>query len=142
MKSQKNLSSDVLSPEQMQVLKNKGVDISDGKIFWARRIMDWTGETTTNSKWSLSLSDRLVVMNFENFEIIPTYTVNDIINKISHQHNQQTEITMKFPSRYKYKLSWKKFAGYGTEKYIEVEADNLITAYYKLYINLIDEHEV
>ena len=41
----------------MQVLKNKGVDISDGKIFWVRRIMDWTGETTTNSKWSLSLSD-------------------------------------------------------------------------------------
>lgn len=139
MKSQKDLSSDVLSPEQMQVLKNKGVDISDGKIFWVRRIMDWAGEITTNSKWSLSLSDRLVVMNFENFEIIPTYTVNDIINKISHQH---AEITMKFPSRNKYKLSWKKFAWDGTEKYIEVEADNLITAYYKLYINLIDEHEV
>lgn len=139
MKSQKDLSSDVLSPEQMQVLKNKGVDISDGKIFWVRRIMDWTGETTTNSKWSLSLSDKLVVMNFENFEIIPTYTANDIINKISYQH---TEITMKFPSRNKYKLSWEKFAWHGTEKYIEVEADNLITAYYKLYINLIDEHEV
>lgn len=26
MKSQKDLSSDVLSPEQMQVLKNKGVE--------------------------------------------------------------------------------------------------------------------
>lgn len=139
MKSQKDLSSDVLSPEQMQVLKNKGVDISDGKIFWVRRIMDWTGETTTNSKWSLSLSDKLVVMNFENFEIIPTYTVNDIIDKISYQH---AEIAMKFPSRNKYKLSWEKFARHGTEKYIEVEADNLIAAYYKLYINLIDEHEV
>lgn len=142
MKSQKDLSSDVLSPEQMQVLKNKGVDISDGKIFWVRRIMDWAGETTTNSKWSLSLSDKLVVMNFENFEIIPTYTVNDIINKISYQHTQHAEITMKFPSRNKYKLSWEKFAWYGTEKYIEVVADNLIAAYYKLYINLIDEHEV
>ena len=142
MKTQNDLSSDVLSPEQMQVLKNKGVDISDGKIFWVRRIMDWAGETTTNSKWSLSLSDRLVVMNFENFEIIPTYTVNDIINKISYQHTQHAEITMKFPSRNKYKLSWKKSAQHETEKYIEVEADNLITAYYKLYINLIDEHEV
>lgn len=139
MKSQKDLSSDVLSPEQMQVLKNKGVDISDGKIFWVRRIMDWTGETTTNSKWSLSLSDKLVVMNFENFEIIPTYTVNDIIDKISYQH---TEIVMKISNRNKYKLSWEKFARHGTEKYIEVVADNLITAYYKLYINLIDEHEV
>ena len=37
MKTQKDLSSDVLSPEQMQVLKNNGVDI------WVRRIMDWAG---------------------------------------------------------------------------------------------------
>lgn len=139
MKEQKDLSADVLSPEQMQVLKNKGVDISDGKIFWTRRLMNWAGELVTDSKWSLSLSDRLVVMNFENYETIPTYTVNDIINKISLQH---TEITMKTPSRNKYKLSWESFAWYGTEKYIEVEADNLITAYYKLYIKLIDEHEV
>lgn len=139
MKEQKDLSTYVLSPEQMQVLKNKGVDISDGKIFWTRRLMNWAGEIVTDSKWSLSLSDRLVVMNFENYETIPTYTVNDIIDKISLQH---TEITMKTPSRNKYKLSWKSFARRGTEKYIEVEADNLITAYYKLYIKLIDEHEV
>lgn len=139
MNKQKDLSSDVLSPEQMQVLKNKGVDISDGGIFWVRRIMNWAGELVTDSKWSLSLSDRLVVMNFENYEIIPTYTINDIINKISLQH---TEITLKTSSRNKYKLSWESFAQYGTEKYIEVEADNLITAYYKLYIKLIDEHEV
>lgn len=139
MNKQKDLSSDVLSPEQMQVLKNKGVDISDGGIFWARRIMNWAGELVTDSKWSLSLSDRLVVMNFENYETIPTYTVNDIIDKISPQH---TEITLKTSSRNKYKLSWKSFARHRTEKYIEVEADNLITAYYKLYIKLIDEHEV
>ena len=139
MKDQKDLSSDVLSPEQMQVLKNKGVDISDGKIFWARRIMNWAGELITDSKWSLSLSDRLVVMNFENYETIPTYTINDIINKISFRH---TEITMKILNRNKYKLSWKSFTQYRTEKYIEVEADNLITAYYKLYIKLIDEHYV
>lgn len=139
MKDQKDLSSDVLSPEQMQVLKNKGVDISDGKIFWTRRIMNWAGEIVTDSKWSLSLSDRLVVMNFENYETIPAYTINDIINKISFRH---TEIAMKTPSRNKYKLSWKSFARHRAEKYIEVEADNLITAYYKLYIKLIDEHEV
>lgn len=139
MNKQKDLSSYVLSPEQMQVLKNKGVDISDGRIFWTRRIMNWAGELVTDSKWYLSLSDRLVVMNFENYETIPTYTINDIINKISLQY---TEITMKTPSRNKYKLSWEKFAQHGTKKYREVEADNLITAYYKLYIKLIDEHEV
>ena len=139
MKDQKDLSSDVLSPEQMQVLKNKGVDISDGKIFWTRRIMNWAGELVTDSKWCLSLSDRLVVMNFENYETIPTYTINDIINKISFRY---TEIILKMPSRNKCKLLWKSFAQYKTEKYIEVEADNLITAYYKLYIKLIDEHKV
>lgn len=139
MKETKDLSSDVLSPEQMQLLKNKDVDISDGKIFWVRRIMDWTGETVNDSKWSLSLSDKLIVMNFENYEIIPTYTVNDIINKISLQH---TEITIKTPSRNKYKLSWESFARYGVEYYIEVEAENLITAYFKLYIRLIDEHKI
>lgn len=137
MKEQEDLSSYVLTPEQIQVLKNKGVDISDGKIFWVRRTMDWTGELIVDSKWSLSLSDKLVVMNFENYEIIPTYTVNDIINKISLQH---TEITIKTPNRKKYKLSWESFAWYGTEMYIEVEAENLITAYFKLYIKLIDEH--
>lgn len=49
---------------------------------------------------------------------------------------------MKIQNRNKYKLSWEKFARHGTERYIEVVADNLIAAYYKLYINLIDEHEV
>lgn len=137
MKTQNDLSSDVLTPEQMLVLKNKGIDISDGKIFWVRRITDWTGETVNDSKWSLSLSDKLVVMNFENYEIIPTYTVNDIIKKISLQH---TEITIKSLSKNKYKLSWESFAWYGTEWYTEVEAENLISAYYKLYVDLINKH--
>ena len=81
------IEKQVLSIEQMKHLQELGVDTSDASMYWvrAKRI---TGEQKNNcidrdmGKWKLSLSKSMVLPAAWALESVPTYTIDDLIEKL------------------------------------------------------------
>ena len=79
----------VLSREQMNHLQELGVDTSDASMYWvrAKRII---GKQRNNvlynemGKWRLSLSKSIVHSVDWAVESVPTYTIGDLIEKLSN----------------------------------------------------------
>lgn len=69
----------VLSIEQMQHLKELGVNTSKASMCYRRRIRDFRGESKVG-RWSLVVNQPIIVSNFETYEEVPTFTLQDIIN--------------------------------------------------------------
>ena len=72
----------VLSVEQMKHLQELGLDTSDASIYWARvshgsRIYD-----KSKGKWFMSLQKEFQICGFTSYETLPTYTLQDILNKL------------------------------------------------------------
>lgn len=75
-------SKQVLSIEQMKHLQELGLDTSDASIYWARvshgsRIYD-----KSKGKWFLSLHKEFQTCGFMSYETLPTYTLQDIIQRL------------------------------------------------------------
>lgn len=81
------IEEQVLSREQMEHLRELGVDTSDASMYWvrAKRI---TGKQRNNvldnemGKWRLSLSKSIVHSVDWAVESVPTYTIGDLIEKL------------------------------------------------------------
>lgn len=72
----------VLSTEQMKHLQELGLDTSDASIYWARvshgsRIYD-----KSKGKWFMSLQKEFQTCGFISYEILPAYTLQDILDKL------------------------------------------------------------
>ena len=75
------MKDQVLSIERMQYLKELGVDISKSSLFWVKKIINEIGEEV-KGEYRLSFSDRVIVRNFELWNIIPAFTLDDVLDLI------------------------------------------------------------
>lgn len=73
------MSKQVLSIEQMQHLKKLGVDVSKASMCWRRKTRDWKGETKVG-RWGLTFNHPIIVSNFETYEDVTTFTLQDILD--------------------------------------------------------------
>lgn len=67
------MSKQVLDIEQMLYIKELGVDTSKADLCWKRNIKEVTG-----CNLSLSFNMKNEFRNYERFEYIPTFTLQDI----------------------------------------------------------------
>lgn len=72
----------ILSVEQTKHLQELVLDMSDASIYWARvshgsRIYD-----KSKGKWFMSLQKEFQTCGFISYETLPTYTLQDILNKL------------------------------------------------------------
>lgn len=73
----------VLSVEQMEHLQELGLDTSDGSMCWCYALF------YKNAKWELEIYEDVINQkrNSAFWEIIPTYTLQDILDKLPHYLN-------------------------------------------------------
>lgn len=75
------MRNQVLSVEQMLNLKRLGIDISSAGMCWC--------SPTGNEKWELEIHEDVINQkrNSAFWEITPTYTLQDILDKLPHYLN-------------------------------------------------------
>lgn len=73
------MNKQVLSIEQMQHLKELGVDTINASMCWRRKTRDWKGETKVG-RWGLTFNHPIIVSNFETYEDVTTFTLQDILD--------------------------------------------------------------
>lgn len=73
----------VLSVEQMEHLQELGLDTSDGSMCWCYALFG------KNAKWELEIYEDVINQKRDSafWEIIPTYTLQDIFDKLPHYLN-------------------------------------------------------
>lgn len=71
-------SKQVLSVEQMKHLQELGLDTSDGSMCWCYAL------SYKNAKWELEIYEDVINQKRDSafWEIIPTYTLQDILDKL------------------------------------------------------------
>ena len=80
-------SKQVLSIEQMKHLQELGLDTSDASMYWVRRSHGSRIDDESKGEWFLSLQKEFMVCGFISYEILPTYTLQDILDKLPHYLN-------------------------------------------------------
>ena len=80
----KNMRNQVLSIEQMQTLKNLGVDTSKASIYWIKQVngIDIADHMDGEPFLGLHNGEQLMCAGFMRFETIPTFTLYDIIQML------------------------------------------------------------
>lgn len=73
-------SKQVLSIEQMKHLQELGLDTSDASMYWVRRSHGSRIDDESKGEWFLSLQKEFMVCGFLSYEILPAFTLQDIIN--------------------------------------------------------------
>jgi hypothetical protein len=76
-------SKQVLLFEQMTHLQELGLDTSDGSMCWCYAL------SYKNAKWELEIYEDVINQKRDSafWEIIPTYTLQDILDKLPHYLN-------------------------------------------------------
>lgn len=77
----------VLSIKQMKYLQDIGLDTSDASMYWVRRSHGSRIDDESKGEWFLSLQKEFMVCGFISYEILPTYTLQDILDKLPHYLN-------------------------------------------------------
>ena len=75
-------SRQVLDINQMKHLQELGLDTSDASIYWVRKSHGSKFDDESKGKWFLSLQKEFMVCGFTSYEIIHTYTLQNIIDKL------------------------------------------------------------
>lgn len=75
-------SKQVLSIEQMKHLQELGLDTSDASMCWARVSHGTRIDDKSKGVWFLSLHKGFQTCGFMSYEILPTYTLQDILDKL------------------------------------------------------------
>lgn len=78
------MSKQVLDIEQMQHLKDLGVDTSNAMMCYRRRTRDFRGEEKAG-RWNLVINQPIIVSNFETYEEVPTFTLQDILELLPYK---------------------------------------------------------
>lgn len=78
------MSKQVLSIEQMQHLKELGVDTSKTMMCYRRITRDFRGEEKVG-RWSLVINRPIIVSNFETYEEVPNFTLQDILDLLPEE---------------------------------------------------------
>nr|DAT85369.1 MAG TPA: hypothetical protein [Caudoviricetes sp.] len=81
----------VLSIEQMKHLQELGLDTSDASIYWARVSHGSRIDDKSKGVWFLSLHKEFQTCGFMSYEILPTYTLQDILDKLPKEIKTSTD---------------------------------------------------
>lgn len=73
------MKNQVLSIEHSKNLNELGIDTRIASIYWARRCHESDIRDESKGKWFLSLNDKFIVAGFTHYEVVPTFTLQDII---------------------------------------------------------------
>lgn len=72
----------VLSIKQVEHLKKLGYNTEGAQIYWVRRSHGSRFEDDSKGKWFLSLQKDFMTVGFISYEVIPTFTLQDILNRL------------------------------------------------------------
>ena len=73
------MKDQVLSIEQMRHLQKLGIDVSNTNVYWVRRCHGCDIRDEHKGEWFLSLQKDFVIAGFTSYEVIPTFTLQDIL---------------------------------------------------------------
>lgn len=76
------MKDQVLSIDQMQHLRDLGVDTSKASLYWARRCHGSKLNDNSIGKWFLSLEKEFMVVGFTAYEVIPAFILQDLLSII------------------------------------------------------------
>lgn len=68
----------VLSIEQMKHLQELGLDTSNASMLWQRKTRFFNGKANV-SGWVLDLNIPIILIDYDEIELIPTFTLQDIL---------------------------------------------------------------
>ena len=130
-------SKQVLSIEQMKHLQELGLDTSDASMYWVRRSHGSRIDDESKGEWFLSLQKEFMVCGFISYEILPTYTLQDIFNKLPPSINWNPLIIVGNSVMYS--------AGYG-EGYdnplVAFEEETLLQSAYEMLCWIIEQNKL
>lgn len=72
----------VLSIDQMKHLKDLDIDTSEATLYWTRHCHGCKIDDDSTGEWFLSLQKEFQVIGFISYEVIPTFTLQDLLNVI------------------------------------------------------------
>lgn len=75
----------VLTVEQMQHLKELGLELKESLLYWARCVDNNPRAATHYGKWVLIKGNNAQIVGFMQWEFIPAYTLADIIEILPKQ---------------------------------------------------------
>lgn len=136
------IKDQVLSIEQMQHLKELGVDTSKASMCWWRRVRDFRGEKV-EGQWNLSFNKSYIVQNFEQNEDIPTFTFDDIFELLPKEitrkdNNEKAYLEIIFPNNGVWEVTYAHITvleSFFNEKLIDAAYEMLCWCVEKGYIN-------
>lgn len=89
------MSKQVLDIKQMLHLKELGIDISKASMCYRRRTHDCYGEEKVG-RWSLVINQPIIVSNFETYEDIPAFTLQDILDLLPKLTEEEQQLQIIF----------------------------------------------
>lgn len=125
------MSKQVLSIEQIKHLHELGLDTSKAMMCYRRRTRDFRGEEKVG-RWSLVINQPIIVSNFETYEEVPTFTLQDILDllpcEIYTEENELATLKIHFPND-----GYWEFSYMGIHKCMEFFLEeNIIDAAYEM----------
>lgn len=121
------MSKQVLSIEQMHHLQELGLDTSNAMMCYRRRTRDFRGEEKVG-RWSLAINQPIIVSNFETYNEVPAFTLQDILDLLpseigdAYLHVDKESVSYEIMTCYSYDGNLKSFSN----------SENLIDAAYEM----------
>jgi hypothetical protein len=131
-----------LSVKQMSHLRDLGVDTSKANLYWARRCHGSKINDNSTGKWFLSLDKEFMTVGFTSYEVIPAFTLQDLLNIIpSRVFSKSNEV---FSLRIeRYIDGWEVYYGTtedsdGSKLFTPIYRDTLLEAAYNMLCYLAE----
>lgn len=134
------MEKQVLSIEQMQHLQELGLDTSDASMYWARVCHGSRINDNTKGKWFLSLQKTFQTCGFTRYETLPTYTLQDIIQKLPLSIKPISDAGTFYLNLYYHDLSWvvDYLNNEGDGSYFAISSDSIMSAAYNMLCWVIE----
>lgn len=81
------MENQILTIEQMKHLKELGYDVNESSVYWARISHGWMELDNLRGSWFVSLQKEFMEAGFASYEVVPTLTLQDILDRLPPQVN-------------------------------------------------------
>lgn len=126
-------SKQVLSIDQMKHLRELGLNTSDASMYWARVSHGSRVDDKSKGKWFLSLQKEFQVCGFMSYESIPTYTLQDILDKLPPIIEEVYWLTLEAMDKQKNEWNIKYACIISEHECASFRSENLIDAAYEMF---------
>ena len=126
----------VLTIEQCNHLKELGYDLSKSILQWYKWTKDEYGKPV-NKTWKISKNDAFIVCNFETYEAIPTWTLNEIITFLPENIWVNDELYQLVITKNNIRYIYSQFNCY-MDLFYNTEDENLLNSAYKVLCKLAE----